>query len=49
MRPYWPKVARVKAGNCGQQVNSDIHLQTVQIQKDGFNEPSHQDFHCFLS
>ena len=35
---------RVKSGNFGHQVNSDIHLQTVEIQMN-----PHQDFHCLLS
>ena len=26
------KIVRVKSGNFGQRVNSDIHLQTVKIQ-----------------
>ena len=37
---------RVKSGNFGHQVNSDIHLQTVEIQ---IRRPSHKDFHCLLS
>ena len=28
----FPGVDRVKSGNFGHQVNSDIHLQTVEIQ-----------------
>ena len=36
---------RVKSGNFGHQVNSDIHLQTVEIQ---MRRPSHKDFHCLL-
>ena len=39
-------LCRVKSGNFGHQVNSDIHLQTVEIQ---MRQPSHQDFHCLLS
>ena len=39
------KVSRVKSGKFGHQVNSDTHLQTVEIQM----KPSHQDFHCFHS
>ena len=39
------KSIEVKSGNFGQQVNSDIRLQTVKIQM----RPSHQDFHCLLS
>ena len=34
---------RVKSGNFRHQVNSDIHMQTVEISL------SHQDFHCSLS
>ena len=37
---------QVKLVNFGHQVNSDIHLQTVEIQ---MRRPSHQDFHCSLS
>ena len=37
---------RVKLGNFGHQVNSDIPLQTVEIQ---MRRPSHQDFHCLLT
>ena len=37
---------RVKPGNFGHQVNSDIHLQTDEIQ---MRRPSHKDFHCLLS
>ena len=39
-------IERVKSDTCnfGHQVNSDTHLQTVEIQK-----PSHQEFHCLLS
>ena len=40
---------RVKSGYLGHQVNSDIHLQTVEIQMRRLNEPPHQDFHCLLS
>ena len=40
---------RVKSGYLGHQVNSDIHLQTVQIQMKWRNEPPHQDFPCLLS
>ena len=36
---------RVKSGNFGHQVNSDIHLQTVEIQ---MRQPSRQDFYCLL-
>ena len=39
--------SREKTGNFGHQVNSDIHLQTVEIQMRRL--PSHQDFHCLLS
>ena len=39
---------RVKSGNFGHQVNSDIYFQTVEIQMKS-NEPSHQDLHCLLS
>ena len=33
---------RVKSGYFGHQVNSNIYLQTVEIQ---MRRPSHQDFH----
>ena len=50
-------VLNVKSGDFGHQVNSDIHLQTVEIQMrrllmsllTALNEPSHQDHHYFLS
>ena len=38
--------SRVKSGNFEHQVNSDTHLQTVEIQMRRL--PSHQDFHCLL-
>ena len=34
---------RVKSGKSGRQVNSDTHLQTVEIQTRRL-----QDFHCLL-
>ena len=37
---------RVKSGNFRHRVNSDIHMQTVEIL---MRRPSHQDFHCLLS
>ena len=41
---------RVKSGNFRHQVNSDIPLQTVEIQMRWLlYEPSHQDFHCLPS
>ena len=43
---------RVKSGNFGQRVNSDIRLQTVKIQMRRLiksREPSHLDFHCLLN
>ena len=39
-------VNKVKSANFGHQINSDIHLQTVEIL---MRRPSHQDFHCLLS
>ena len=40
---------RVTWGNLGHQVNSNIHLQTVENPDEtALNEPSHQDFHCLL-
>ena len=44
---------RLKSGNFGHQVNSDIHLQTVEIQiRRLINGTApydpHQDFHCLL-
>ena len=42
----WFNTDRVKPGNFGHEVNSDIHLQTVEIQT---NKPSHQDFQCLFS
>ena len=42
--------SKVKTGNFGRQVNSDIHLQTLEILGETAPyEPSHQDFHCLLS
>ena len=41
-------IGSVKSGNFGHQVNSDTHLQTVELQLLHY-EPSHQDFHCLLS
>ena len=44
-----PLLDRVKSGNFGHQVNSDIHLQTVKNPDETvLNEPSHQDVHCVL-
>ena len=41
---------RVKSGNFGHQVNSDVHLQTVEnLDETAPYEPSHQDFHCLFS
>ena len=40
------KSSRVKSGNFGQRVNSDIRLKTVTIQ---MRQSFHQDFHCLLS
>ena len=40
----------VKPGNFGHQVNSDVHLQSVENPDETAPyEPSHQDFHCLLS
>ena len=36
---------RVKSDDFGHQVNSDIHLQKLEIQKETYE---HQDFHCLL-
>ena len=47
--PEIGKRDRVKSGNFGHQVNSDTHLQTVEIQMRRLlapYEPSHQDFPC---
>ena len=49
--PLWTNVLyyRVKSGNFGHQVNSDMRLQTVKIQMRRLPyEPSHHDFHCLL-
>ena len=40
---------RVKSGNFGHQVNSDIPLQIGNPDEMAHHEPSHQDFHCLLS
>ena len=41
---------RAKSGYFGHQVNSDIHLQTVDIQMRRLPYgPFHQDFHCLLN
>ena len=49
--PLDTRIHGVKSGNFGHQVNSDIHLQTVDGNPDETApyEPSHQDFHCLLS
>ena len=39
----------VKLGNFRPRVNSDIHLQTVEIQMRRLLMPSHHDFHCLLT
>ena len=39
---------RVKSGNFGHQVNSDIPLQTVEIQMIRLLMTSHQDLHCLF-
>ena len=39
----------VKSGNFGKQVNSDIHLQTVNSQMRRLIKRFHQDFHCLLT
>ena len=39
---------RVKSGNFGHQVNSDIHLQTVEMLMRRLIEPSHQHFPCLV-
>ena len=43
------KAIYIKSGNLGHQVNSDIHLQIVEIQmRRLLMSKSHQDFHCLL-
>ena len=43
-------LTRVKSGNFGHQVNSDIHLKTVEIQmRRVFYEPSRLDYYSLLS
>ena len=41
--PFGGTIGSVKSGNFGHQINSDKHLQTVEIQM------RRLDFHCLLS